>query len=62
MEAKREDAIAKRNLAQQAKQIGVNVNLDYLFEQVMETFEGMDKKKVFAPPALPQMGGMPQMP
>jgi hypothetical protein len=41
--------------------MGVNVNLDYLFEQVMETFEGMDKKKVFAPPALPQMG-MPQMP
>lgn len=54
VEQRRNDAIAQFNLWQKAAQMGVPVDLKYLFQKVMETFEGVDTTKLFAQP-LPQL-------
>lgn len=38
-EQKRADAIAQWNIAQQAKAIGVNIDLEKQFKGIMETFK-----------------------
>lgn len=54
-ETRREVAIAQRNLATQAAQAWVPIDMKYLFEQLMGTFEGLDVKKLFK-------SEMPQVP
>jgi len=58
-ETRRESAIAQWNLSTQATQAGVPVDLKYLYEEMMSTFEWVDKKKLFKSevPQLPQQGG-----
>ena len=57
-ETRRESAIAQWNLSTQATQAGVPVDLKYLYEEMMSTFEWVDKKKLFKSevPQLPQQG------
>jgi len=46
-EARRNDAIAQWNIALQALQAGVPVNMKKLFENVVATFPNMDLKNLF---------------
>lgn len=48
VEQRRNDAIAQLNLWQTAAKMWVPVDLKYLFQRVMETFEGVDTTKLFS--------------
>lgn len=60
IEQRRADAIAKWNISVQAKQNGVDVNLDKVFKGILETFEGVDPNELVKPaPLLPQVQQTP---
>lgn len=48
-ETRREDRMARWNIGVQAVQAGLQVNLKKLYEDVMTTFDGVDKNKLFQP-------------
>lgn len=56
-EQKRADAIAQWNIAQQAKAIGVNIDLEKQFKGIMETFKWVDPEELIKQP-MPQIPGM----
>lgn len=58
-ETRREVAIAQWNLATQAAQSWVPIDLKYLFTELMSTFEWLDTKKLFKAemPQVPWQGG-----
>lgn len=70
-EKRREDALSKWNLALQAKQAGVPVNLQTMFKNVLETYETVEMDDLFEnqtlpPPMQPWMeswpGNVPKLP
>lgn len=60
-ENKRNDALALRNLWEKAKQLGVPVNANKLFEMIISSFPNMDKNKIIQQ-EIPWMEQAPQMP
>lgn len=57
LDARREDALAKWNISLTARQAGVPVDLKKRFEDVMETFEWVDKSRLFEA-TMPWMVGL----
>jgi hypothetical protein len=68
IESRRTDAIALWNIAGQAKQMWLEVNMKDLFERIANTFEWIDTTKLFdtakpmwLPEMLPQQPNIPTM-